>query len=190
MTKELSALEKDMEKTKKQFLVAAKRATTEFDRQRKRLKKELGRVNARAKNARVQLQKKSERLVSTTATKAKRELRKQISGLDKLLDGARNDAAQLRSDLAPVMDDLKSARDHLAYALGIDKALAKVQRELSKKASVKKKVTKKAVTKKKPVTKKAAKKPATRKKAAKKATAKKKSAKKPATRKKASDSKK
>ena len=78
MSNELSELEKTLQRTKKEFLTTAKRATKELDRQRKKLRTEISRANARAKRTRAQLQRKSERLASTTATKAKRELRKQI----------------------------------------------------------------------------------------------------------------
>ena len=141
------------------------------------------------------MQRKSERLASTTATKAKRELRKQIRGLEKMLDAARDDAAQLRKDLVPVMDDLANARTHLSHALHIDRALAKVRRQLmgkpaaKKKATgkkvAKKKTTKKKVARKKVAKKKVAKKKATGKKVAKKKTAKKKAVRKTAARKKA-----
>jgi hypothetical protein len=87
-----------------------------------------------------------------------------------MVDGAKGDAKQLRKDLSPVMDDLTNARNHLAHALKIDRALASIQRELSKKAGPKKKTgkKKKKVAKKKAAKKKAAKKPVARKKPAKK----------------------
>ena len=50
-----------------------------------------------------------------------------------MLDGAKEDASKFRADLVPVMGDLASARDHLAHALHIDRAIAKIQRELAKK---------------------------------------------------------
>jgi len=177
MTNKLTQLEKSLQQTKKEFLTTAQRATKELDRQRKRLRTEVTRTNARAKRTRLQLQKKAERLATTTATKGKRELKKQINKLEKVLDGAKSDAAQLRKDLVPVMDDLKNARNHLAHALRVDRALASIQRELSKKPGTKKKaskkvaskkVTKKPATKKKTGKKKVAKKTATRKKTAKK----------------------
>lgn len=132
--------------------------------------KEITRANTRAKRARADLQKKSERLANTTATKAKRELRKQISKLEKMLDGARSDATQLRKDLAPVMTDLANARDHLSHALHVDRAMAKIRRQLGSKPKAKKKAKKKVTKKKAPARKKAAKKKApTRKKAARRA---------------------
>ena len=70
MGNELSELEKTLQRSKKDFLATAKRATNELDRQRKRLRAEISRANARAKRARLQLQKKTERLANTTANKA------------------------------------------------------------------------------------------------------------------------
>lgn len=180
MSNELTQLEMSLQKTKKEFLTTAKRATKELDRQRKRLRTEVTRANARAKRTRLQLQKKAERLATTTAAKGKRELKSQIHKLEKMLGGAKSDAVQLRKDLVPVMDDLANARHHLAHALRIDRAMASIQRELSTKPATKKKTGKKKVAKKKVV-----KKPAARKKAAKKKAGKKKVARKPAARKKA-----
>ena len=55
MSKELSDLEKTLQRTKKDFLTTAKRATRELDRQRKKLRAEIKRANTRAKRAREQL---------------------------------------------------------------------------------------------------------------------------------------
>jgi uncharacterized membrane protein YccC len=181
VSKELTDLEKTVQQTKKQFLSTAKRATKELDRQRKRLRKEIAQANTRAKRTGLQLQKKTERLANTTATKAKRELAKQIRNLEKMAEGAKGDVRQLRKDLAPVMDDLTNARNHLAHALKIDRALASIQRELSKKTGPKKKAGKKKVAKKKVAKKKTAKKPVARKKPAKKKATKKKVARKKAS---------
>jgi len=158
MTKELSEFETAIQHTKQQFLASAKRATTELDKRRKRLMSDIERANKRAHNARVQLQKKTERLANTTARKAQRELKKQIRALEKTLDNAKKDAKRFRNDLKPVMGDLVSARDHLAHALRIDKALARVRKELKRKPT-----KKKAAAKKAPARKKAAQKPATAK---------------------------
>lgn len=163
MSKELTELEKTVQQTKKQFLTTATRATKELDRQRKRLRKEIAKANTRARRTGLQLQKKTERLANTTATKAKQELRKQIRNLEKMADGAKGDVKQLRTDLAPVMDDLTSARNHLAHALKIDRALAIIQRELSGKPAKKKKVAKKKAGKKKTAKKKVARKKASAK---------------------------
>ena len=184
MNYQLSDLEKDLLQAKKTFLTTAERATKELDRQRKRLRKDISQANNRAKRTRIQLQKKTERLANTTAKKANRELDKQVRGLTKILDEAKKDAGQLRDDLVPVMDDLNSARKHLAHALGIDKALRRLQRELSGKPKAIKKVAKKKVAKKKVAKKKVAKKVA-KKKVAKRKVSKKKVAKKKATIKKA-----
>jgi hypothetical protein len=168
---ELNELEKTLQNTKKQFLTTAKRATRELDRQRKGLRKGIDQANARTKRAGLQLQRKTERLATTTANKAKRELKKQIRSLEKALEGARDDAVELRKDLAPVMEDLANARDHLSHALHIDRALAKVRRQLIGKPAAKKKATKKKAAKKKVTKKKATKKKVTKKKATKKKTA-------------------
>jgi seryl-tRNA synthetase len=149
MTKELTELQKTFQQNKALLVKTAKRATIELDRQRKRLMTEINRVNARAGQTRLQLQKKSERLVTTTATKAKRELNKQIRNLQKTLDEAKKDAAQLRRELAPVKDDLTNARNHLVHALHIDRALAKIQRQLSWKPAAPKKSARKKTRKKK-----------------------------------------
>ena len=89
--------------------------------------------------------------------------------------------AKLRKDIAPVTEDLKSARNHLKHALRIDRAMDGIQKELAKKAGKKKpaakKVAKKAATKKaskKKVAKKASKKKVARKTAGKKKSVKKK----------------
>jgi chromosome segregation ATPase len=149
MTKELTQLQKTLQQNKALFVKTAKRATLELDRQRNRLATEVSRANARAQRTRVELQKKSERLLNTTATKAKRELNKQIRKLQKMLDEARSDAAKLRKELAPVKDDLTNARNHLVHALHIDRALAKIQRQLSRKPAAPKKPARKKSAKKK-----------------------------------------
>ncbi len=150
MSKELTELQKTLQQNKTLFLTTAKRATTELERQRKRLLTEINRVNARATKTRLQLQRRSERLLNTTASKAKRELNKQIRKLQKGLEEARNDAAKLRNDLGPVKDDLTNARNHLAHALHIDRALARIQRQLKPKPVAKKPARKKAARKKAP----------------------------------------
>jgi len=149
VTKELTELQKTLQQNKALFVKTAKRATIELDRQRKRLATEINRANARAQRTRVDLQKKSERLVNTTARKAKQELNRQIRNLQKMLDEARSDAAKLRTELAPVKDDLTNARNHLAHALHIDRALAKIQRQLSRKPAAPKKPARKKSAKKK-----------------------------------------
>ena len=53
MSYELSELEKNLQKTKKQFLTNAKRATRELDRQRKNLRKGIKQANTRTKRARL-----------------------------------------------------------------------------------------------------------------------------------------
>jgi predicted nucleic acid-binding Zn-ribbon protein len=150
VSKELTELQKTLQQNKTLFLTTAKRATTELERQRKRLLAEISRVNARATKTRLQLQRRSERLLNTTASKAKRELNKQIRKLQKGLEEARNDAAKLRKDLGPVKDDLTYARNHLAHALHIDRALAKIQRQLKTKPAAKKPTRKKTAKKKAP----------------------------------------
>ena len=168
--------------------------------QRKKLKKELDRANARAKRTRVQLQKKTERLAKTSATKAKRELDKQLTSLHGVLNGAREEAATLRKDLTPVMDSLGNARDHLSHELPVARAMAKIQKQIdaiagakekkaAKKKAAKKKATKKKVTKKKVAKKKVSKKKVAKKKVAKKKVAKKKVSKKKVAKKKASSKK-
>ena len=156
MTKELTDIEKTIENTKEQFLDAAKRATDELEKQRSKLKDEFDRMGERAGKTRKDLQKDAER-----------EFKKQMRGLEKALDGVRKDAERFRKDLEPVVDNLVSARNHLAHALRIDKALAGIQRELRrrpaedrvkakavKKAPVRKKAARKAPAKKKAVAKK------------------------------------
>ena len=59
--------------------------------------------------------------------------------LEKAFDQARSEAAEVRDDLKPVLDDLKSARKHLTHALRIDKALAKVGKQLEGKGKPRKK---------------------------------------------------
>lgn len=56
-----------------------------------------------------------------------------------ILDAAKTDATRLRNDLSPVMDDLTNVRNHLARAVRIDRALASIQRELSKKTGTEEK---------------------------------------------------
>ena len=130
---------------------AAKRATDELEKQRNRLKGEIDRVSERADKTRKDLQKD-----------AQREFRKQMRGLEKALDGARKDAERFLRDLEPVVDNLVSARNHLAHALRIDKALASIQRELKRrpaedraKAKVMKKPARKKTARKAPARKKA-----------------------------------
>jgi len=153
VTKELTQIEQTIEKTREQFVDAAKRATKELDLQRMRLKTEIDRANARATRTRTELQKGAER-----------ELKKQFRGLEKALEGARKDAARFRDDLEPVMDNLVSARNHLAHALRIDKALASVQREL-KRRPAEERVKAKVAVKKTPARKKAVRKAPARRKA-------------------------
>lgn len=155
MTKELTEIEETIEKTKDQFVGAAKRASKELDKQRKRLKTEID----RAAKTRTDLQKGAER-----------ELKKQFRGLEKALEGARKDAERFRNDLEPVVDNLVSARNHLAHALRIDKVLAGIQRELRRRPAeerAKEKVARKKATKK------VAKKAPARKKAVRRTVAKK-----------------
>lgn len=185
MSKELNEIEKTLRKTKKEFLATSKRAAKELERQRKRIRKEITKANNRAKTSRIQLQKKTERLANSTAATVKRELVKQIHSLEKVLDGAKTESAKLRKDMAPVMEDLNNARNHLTHALRLDRAMALIERELAKKLGKKKKVVKKKAKSGKKVAKK---KPVTRKKAAKKKVAKKKAGK-TATRKKVSKKK-
>ena len=85
-----------------------------------------------------------------------------MRSLEKALTGARKDAEKFRDDLIPVVDNLVSARNHLAHALRIDKALATIQRELRRrpaeeraKGKVVAKVTRTKVAKKAPARKKA-----------------------------------
>ena len=127
------------------------------------------------------MQKKTERLANTTGAKTKRELRKQITKLQKTYDQARADAAQFRTELKPVMQDLSSARGHLAHALKLDTAMANIKKELEKRGAGKKK---KKAAKKKTAGKKAPAKKTVKKKAAKKKAAKKTTKKKTASRKK------
>ncbi len=75
----------------------------------------------------------SDRRTNRARKKAKRVLEKPIRMLEIILDAAKTDATRLRNDLSPVMDDLTNARNHLARAVRIDRALASIQRELSKK---------------------------------------------------------
>ena len=166
VTKELTDIEQTIDKTKDQFVDAAKRATRELDRQRKRLTTELDRANARAARTRTQIQKEAERVATETASAAQREVKKQMRNLEKALKSARKDAERFRDDLMPVVDNLISARNHLAHALKIDRALASIQREL-KRRPAEDRAKAKTVAKKAPVRKKVAKKAPARKKASK-----------------------
>ena len=96
------------------------------------------------------------------------------------------EARQKRATAAvpSLMDDLANARNHLSHALHIDRALAKVRRQLTGKPAAKKKPTRKKAAKKKTTKKKAAKKKTTKKKVASKKAAKKKVTKKKVARKK------
>jgi len=133
VTNELNQFEETIEKTKDQVVETAKRATTELDRQSKRLRKEIDEAGARAKRTGADLQKNVEEFADTTITRARDEFKKQAKALDKMLTSARKDVGRFWADIEVVMDDLISARNHLAHALRIDKALASVQRELKRK---------------------------------------------------------
>jgi hypothetical protein len=52
VTKELSQLEKTLEQSKKQFVTSATRVTSELDRRRKALRRDLERANMRAHKSR------------------------------------------------------------------------------------------------------------------------------------------
>jgi FKBP-type peptidyl-prolyl cis-trans isomerase (trigger factor) len=124
------------------------------------LKIEIDRANARAARTRTAIQKDAER-----------ELKKQFRGLEKAREGARKDAERFRNDLEPVVDNLVSARNHLAHALRIDKALASIQRELKRRPAEER--AKAKVARKKTPAKKVAKKAPARTKAVRKAVVKK-----------------
>lgn len=135
MTYQLTEMEKKLLDTKRQFAAAAKRAADELDRQRKRLVQEIDRASSQARQAAADLQKKSETLASSTANRARRELRGQVLSLEKMIGGARADAARFRKDLGPVANDLRNARKHLAHALRIDKAMERVRKDLGLEAA-------------------------------------------------------
>ena len=166
MTNELNQLEETIEKTKDQVVETTKRATTELDRQSKRLRKEIDEVSTRARRTGADLQKNVEEFADTTVSRARDEFKKQARSLEKLLTSARKDVDRFWADIEVVMDDLISARNHLAHALRIDKALASVQRELRRKPHEEREARKR--TKKAPARKKATvkRKPIARKKKA------------------------
>jgi hypothetical protein len=89
-----------------------------------------------------------------------------MRNLEKALEGARKDAERFRDDLLPVVDNLVSARNHLAHALRIDKALANIQRELRRRPA-EERVKEKIVAKKTVARKKVARKAPARKKVSK-----------------------
>lgn len=179
MTNELNQLEETIEKTKDQVVETTKRATTELDRQSKRLRKEIDEVGTRARRTGADLQKNVTQFADETVGMARDEFKKQARSLDKLLTSTRKDVGRFWADIEVVMDDLISARNHLAHALRIDKALASVQRELRRKPHEEREARKRAV-KKAPARKKTAKKAPARKKTARKAAATKPSVKKAA----------
>ena len=133
MTTELNQFEETIEKTKDQVVETAKRAATELDRQSKRLRKEIDEAGTRAKRTGADLQKNVEEFADTTLNRARDEFKKQARNLEKVLTSARKDVDRFWADIEVVMDDLISARNHLAHALRIDKALASIQRELKRK---------------------------------------------------------
>ena len=168
MTNELNQFEETIEKTKDQVVDTAKRATTELDRQSKRLRKEIDEVSARAKRTGADWQKKTEEFADSTFGKARDEFKKQARSVEKMLTSARKDVDRFVADLTVVMDDLVSARNHLAHAFRVDKALASLQRELKRKPH-EDRAAKKLAAKKAPARKKTARKAPARKKTAKKA---------------------
>ena len=173
---DLPIKQKALHQARQQFKQAADRSTKALTKQRKRLQKDLERAVTTAKRSGEQLQKKADRLAKATGVKAKRELRSQILKLDKTRATAMSDSKEMRGELAIVRDDLSSARKHLTHALHIDKAMAKIEKELAKrfgkKSSSAKNATKKTA-KKSPAAKKSVKRKVTVKK---KAPAKKKAA--------------
>lgn len=179
MTNKPNQFEETIEKTKDQVVETAKRATTELDRQSKRLRKEIDEAGTRARRTGMDLQKNVEQFADTTVNRARDEFKKQARSLDKMLTSTRKDVDRFLGDLEVVVDDLISARNHLAHALRIDKALASIQRELRRKPHEDREARKKA-TRKAPARKKTARKAPARKKTVKKATAPKASVKKAA----------
>lgn len=169
MTNEVKQFEETIEKTKDQVVETAKRATTELDRQSKRLRKEIDEAGTRARRTGADLQKNVEEFADKTVGMARDEFKKQARSLDKLLTSARKDVGRFWADIEVVMDDLISARNHLAHALRIDKVLAGVQRELRRKPHEEREARKQAA-KKAPARKKAARKAPARKKTARKTT--------------------
>lgn len=179
MTNKPNQFEETIEKTKDQVVETAKRATTELDRQSKRLRKEIDEAGTRARRTGMDLQKNVEEFADATVGRARDEFKKQARSLDKMLTSARKDVGRFWADIEVVMDDLISARNHLAHALRIDKALAGVQREL-KRDPHKDREARQLAAKKTPARKKTARKAPARKKTVKKATARKTSVKKAA----------
>lgn len=169
MTNELNQFEETIEKTKDQVVETAKRATTELDKRTKRLRKEIDEAGTRAKRTGLELQKRTEEFADSTFGWARDEFKTRTRDLEKLVKSARKDIDRFWSDIEVVLDDLVSARNNLAHALRIDKALASVQRELKRKPHEEREARKKAA-RKAPVRKTAAKKAPARKKAAKKTT--------------------